>query len=137
MPLASSREAAKKRAERAAADVRELRRRESLSLPMTIDSSTKVTEAKLIRRRSARRDSIASFKAQAKQQRLKKENTPPRIPKSKSMLENYSPPLTRSAKKQRYDGDDTQSLVLTFSPPDQEENARREQNEKELKEMAR
>ena len=137
MPLVSSREAAQKRAERAAADAREQRRRDrSSSLPMTIESSTKATNEKAMRRRSTRRESIASFKEKAKAIRntIKKENTPPRrLP----FASTYSPPLTRSAKKARFEGEDAQSLVLNFSPPDQQENARREKKEKEMREMAR
>jgi hypothetical protein len=63
---------------------------------------------------------------------------------------HYSPPETRSAKKRRTslseqptDDEDhgavnqTGGCVLTFSPPDQKENARREKAELEEKERAR
>jgi len=80
------------------------RRRDSL--PSTIESSTVATEAKAKRRQSIRRESIAEFKARAKHER--------------AMKELYSPPQTRSAKKQQNQG------VMSFSPPDQELNERME-----------
>ena len=124
MPLTSSREAAQKRSERARADVKEQRRRENLSLPMTIKSSTKATEAKAMRRRSVRRESLRAKQLDENAQ----PGRPPMLP--------YSPPLTRSAKKARRDGD-TQSLVLTFSPPDHAENERRHRNEIKMRELQR
>jgi hypothetical protein len=132
MPLASSREASIRRAERVSAEASEHRRRERLSLPTTIDSATVATEAKARRRQSTRRDSIAAFKARA-QERLEvtsKENSPPAP---------YSPPLTRSTKKARKGGflEESVGLILSFSPPNQEENARRERKELEKKEGAR
>jgi hypothetical protein len=132
MPLASSREASIRRSERVEAEASEHRRRERLSLPSTIDSATVATEAKVRRRQSTRRDSIAAFKARAHErlQATSKENSPPAP---------YSPPLTRSAKKPRVVGtlEESMGLILSFSPPNQEENARREREEFENKERAR
>lgn len=133
MPLASSREASLKREERVAAERTAEARRKRLSLPNTCKSSTVATEDKARRRMSmlsqARRDSIASFKAEQKKKRqeMAKEN-------------HYSPPMTRSTsknKKQRVEEPAVKGTILSFSPPDQQENARREAEELRQKEEER
>ena len=127
MPLASSREASLARAERVEAERKEQARRKRLSLPSTIVSTTIATEDKARRRQSLRRQSLAS-------QKSSKENDPPR---------RYSPPQTRSATKQKKARHDARprptgaGIVLTFSPPNQSENARREQQELAYKENQR
>lgn len=166
MPLASSREAVMRRSERVAMEKKEQQRRERLSLPHSLrnkaSSSTASTasvtsdacsEARVKRRQSARhRESIAEFKIRNKKERERleqervKENTTvngssPARASHRSKI--YSPPVTRSAKKLRRQGDDSiadstsssrRSLVMSFSPPDQEENARREQERLEREE---
>jgi hypothetical protein len=83
-----------------------------LSLPNTVPSTTVVTKSKVERRRSILRD---------------KEN-------SKSKEAPYSPPLTRSNKKQKmsvnpsfFDAKNRANALLHFSPPNHEENLQREQ----------
>ena len=81
MPLASSREASQKRAERVAKEKKEERRRQRMqrmSLPSTIDSSTSVNEAKVQRRLSARRNSFAKLNVQTKENA--RPNHPPKSP---------------------------------------------------------
>jgi len=78
MPLASSREASKKRAERVAKEKKEERRRQQISLPSTIDSSTSVNEAKVQRRLSARRNSSNKLNVQTKENA--RPNQPPKSP---------------------------------------------------------
>lgn len=83
-----------------------------LSLPNTVPSSTVVTKSKVERRRSILRN---------------KENT-------KGKDAPYSPPLTRSNKKQKlsinpsfFDAKNRANALLHFSPPDHEQNLHREQ----------
>lgn len=116
------------------------RRRDSL--PSTCESSTVATEAKVLRRQSLRRESLSEFKARQKELRLQQQKTrdeelkaleelPPKPDKENQGA--YSPPLTRSAKKARFDS----GIVLNFSPPNQEENARREKEANQRREKER
>jgi hypothetical protein len=137
MPLASSREASLSRAERVKAGKKVVRKQQRLSLPSTIESVTKATEDKARRRQSIRRESLASFKEQAEKLKsaadvfVSKENAPPK---------RFSPPITRSAsKKERFDAPSQSGggRVLSFSPPNQAENARREREELLVRESER
>lgn len=117
MPLASS-VGSSKRSIASSDSGRPTKHQRRLSLPMSADSSTAVNTKKVQRRRSLRRQSIASSK----------ENP------------HFSPPETRSAKKKRLNAEFMQGgagAMLTFSPPNQKENARREKEEIERKESER
>ena len=118
MPLASA--GVKRAAENRLPSVPNKQRRQSL--PYSIPSSTVATKSKVERRRSLRRQSIRNSTS--------KENTNP----------HYSPPETRSAKKKKlhdkFVGGEG-GCALQFSPPDQQLNAKREQEELERKQNER
>lgn len=158
MPLASSRSAAEKRSESVIAEKKEQQRRNRLSFPNTVPSSTVVNETKAIV--SRRRRSSARYQRQSSESSLTvdvattKENTNANSNANKNLLppqspgqgptpywkttedREMSPRLTRSQRKksmpnnnhplQERGGTGT-GLMLSFSPPNQEENARREQ----------
>jgi hypothetical protein len=93
-----------------------------LSLPNTVPSTTVVTKSKVERRRSILRS---------------KEN-------EKSKEAPYSPPQTRSNKKPKlsinpsfFDAKNRTNAMLHFSPPDHEENLRREQERLQKQEHER
>lgn len=85
MPLASSRSSSLKREETVAAERKERKRRERLSLPSTCQSSTVVNAAKARRRLSIRQNSDSSL--------AKKENEDPgrRLTRSRSAAPPSSP----------------------------------------------
>jgi hypothetical protein len=139
MPLASSRHASQKRAEAVAAEKKERERRQRLSLPASIKSTTHVNEAKAKRRLSRRLSAHLTISSKENDAPNKKSNAAspesPRLgptPYYKIVEERggqKSPPLTRSHKKEsRKDPTEFRGggMVLNFSPPNQEENARRE-----------
>jgi|UPI000581A959 kinesin family protein C1 len=139
MPLASSRHASQKRAEAVAAEKKERERRQRLSLPASIKSTTHVNEAKAKRRLSRRLSAHLTISSKENGAPNKKSNAAspesPRLgptPYYKIVEERggqKSPPLTRSHKKEsRKDPTEFRGggMVLNFSPPNQEENARRE-----------
>lgn len=85
------------------------------SLPSTIASSTKINQSKVERRKSIRRQSLSHKNP------------------------NFSPPETRSAKKKKIVNSflKPQPNVLSFSPPNQKENERRELEERQRAEAER
>jgi hypothetical protein len=164
MPLASSRSAAEKRSESVNAEKKEQQRRQRLSFPNTIQSSTVVNETKAIV--SRRRRSSARYQRQSSESSLNvevataKENNNNNTNTNKNLLppaspgqgptpywkttedREMSPRLTRSQRKKA--APDTNPLqerdmgvMLSFSPPNQEENARREQREMNASEQER
>jgi hypothetical protein len=162
MPLASSRSAAEKRSESVTAERKEQQRRNRLSFPNTIQSSTVVNETKA--KETRRRRSSARYQRQSSESSLAvdgvKENKahanatnllPPKSPGQgptpywKTTEERggeMSPRLTRSQKKKDSDNpsllqERDMGVMLTFSPPNQEENARREQQEMKAREQDR
>jgi hypothetical protein len=162
MPLASSRSAADKRSESVNAEKKEQQRRQRLSFPNTIQSSTVVNETKAIvsrRRRSSaryqRQSSESSLNvevASTKENNANKNLLPPASPGQgptpywKTTEERggeMSPRLTRSQKKKAKPSDHLplqerdMGVMLSFSPPNQEANARREQQEMRASEEER
>ena len=145
MPLASSRSASQKRAASVAAEKKEEKRRQRLSLPSTCDSSTVVTESKARRRQSLRRQSSCKENSDPHQH----SNTPPKklgVTPYWKVAEGRggetSPRLTRSASKDKRSKKNHHpprpgAGVLTFSPPNQMENAKREERERMEKQAAR
>lgn len=111
-------------------DSRKATRGHRLSLPQTIDSSTKVNAEKVQRRLSSRFASKKSnqglYHSPSKSSILSNSNRENKLPP-------YSPPQTRSAKQQKRNGlvnspsiCKRSGVLLEFSPPDQAENERRE-----------
>jgi hypothetical protein len=174
MPLASSRSAAEKRSESVNAEKKEEQRRQRLSFPHTIQSSTVVNESKAIV--SRRRRSSARYQRQSSESSLHVEEEEAASAKENNANKNLLPPghaspggagagagqagptpywkttedrdmsprLTRSQKKKGAPNNDNAPLqerdmgvMLSFSPPNQEENARREQQEMRASEQER
>lgn len=91
MPLASSRSAAQKRSESVAAERKEQQRRQRLSLPSTIASTTSVNKDKVKRRLSARHRRLSSSsQSKGSMQLPTKENHVP----NRQMLPPKSPGVT-------------------------------------------
>jgi hypothetical protein len=161
MPLASSRSAAEKRSESVAAERKEQQRRQRLSFPNTIQSSTVVNESKALRRRSSaryqRQSSESSLPTSAVESTSGKENEsenngpnpyllPPKSPgptpywkTTEERGGEMSPRLTRSQSKSKNPParDEVTGFILNFSPPNQDANARREQAQLKAKDQER
>jgi hypothetical protein len=162
MPLASSRSAAEKRSESVNAEKKEQQRRQRLSFPNTIQSSTVVNETKAIV--SRRRRSSARYQRQSSESSLTvevNENNANTNANNKNLLppqspglgptpywkttedREMSPRLTRSQRKKSssnlplQERERDMGVMLAFSPPNQEENARREQREMKASEEDR
>ena len=148
MPLASDRSASLHRAAKLEEEKKAEARRRRLSLPKSIRSSTNVNETKAERRKSRRLSERLS---------ISKENHGSNVPNSPRLgptpyhkvVEERggqaSPRLTRSNQKAKKPPTLRESLrrnssshgVLSFSPPNQEMNALREQERNEAIERSR
>ena len=102
MPLASSLEATQKRAVAVKAERERLERRERISLPKTIRSSTRVTRESVKRRRESRAQSVERSKKQVKPQ-PKEENVPKED--AEAMKENHAVVMSPE-KKQGFTSDE-------------------------------
>jgi hypothetical protein len=113
------------------------------SFPATVNSSTKVSKAKvgkiMSRRKSIRQNAAENPK------NIEKENTGNvllsptpywKIAKERGTNRD-TPPKTRSAKKRKTDRHTEEAGLMMFSPPDQAANVRRENEEKERNLKAR
>lgn len=129
MPLASDRSASLHRQKMVEAEKKAEARKRRLSLPKTIRSTTHVNAAKVEHRRKSRRLS----------ERFKENELPESPPQGPTPYHKVvqerggevSPRLTRSQKKVKQVSKHERrgsGMVLSFSPPNQELNARREKD---------
>ncbi|GKY99491.1 hypothetical protein MPSEU_000903300 [Mayamaea pseudoterrestris] len=117
MPLASSRDASRKRASSVSSASRNKKR---LSLPATISSATSVGPKNIIRRRQSLSRQNSSESLAAKENA--KPGTTPYYVVAEERGGEMSPRITRSAKKNKLPPSMMQKgggVQLTFSPPDQ------------------